>query len=160
MKKLSSVFVMLSMVFLSSCSSSDNKDSSAGLTLDGVSINTNAAILVKQASSENSYSFSISDTSDVKSVKIITINIEFPLESSVTGDYEYSKKGDRKLLGMSSYSITNATAGTVDSSVLLGGSGSVSITDNGKNNYTLVLDLIMKDGVILKGSFTGSFKVM
>lgn len=159
MKKICIALVFLSMVFVnSSCSSDDDGGTaSSGVTIDGETFNGTVAILLKLATTENTYSFNITDPSDVSNVKSITIAVTFPLEASVTGDYAHPTTGDRVLQETSFYTISNPAGGTSTSSALFDGTGTVTITDNGNENYTLVFDMTMDNGVVVKGTARNTF---
>ena len=158
MKKLSIALVVLSMVFVApSCSSDDDSSSSSGVTINGESFNGSISILLKLATTENTHSFTITDPSDITKVKTITIAVTFPLATSTTGDYTHPTTGNRVLQETSFYSISNPAAGTSTSSAIFDGTGTATITDNGNENFTLVFDMTMDDGVVIKGTFTDTF---
>jgi hypothetical protein len=158
MKKLvMSALFLCTAIGMLSCSSDDDSSSNVGVTINGEAFNGTVAILLKIETTENTYSFTITDPSDLTNVKTITIGVTFPLAMSVTGDYAHPTTEDRVFQEISFYSISNPATGSGTSSAMFNGTGTVTITDNGNENYTLVINMTMDDGVIVKGTFTDTF---
>ncbi len=154
MRKLCAYVLLFAMVSLQwSCSSESDDPGVTGITMDGKKIQVSVAQLLRISGTENNYTFSLSDASDISNVKTVMVGVTFPLEATVTGNYNYPENGERVLLGISNYSILNAT----QTGSLLDGTGLVSITDNSNNNYTLSLNLTMGDGTVIKGTHKGTF---
>lgn len=88
----------------------------------------------------------------------ITIDVESFTRETIEGAYAYPEAEGKKLLDdwLTNYSVFDGS--TMESSNLE--AGEVTITHNGDNNYTVEMNLVMVDGVIFSGSFTGDFQVM
>ena len=88
----------------------------------------------------------------------LTIDVESFTQATIEGDYAYPEESGKKILDdwLTNYTVYNGS--TMESSSLE--SGEVSITNNGGNNYTIVMNLEMVDGINFNGTYTGEFQVL
>ncbi|WP_291855397.1 hypothetical protein [Marinilabilia sp.] len=88
----------------------------------------------------------------------LTMDVESFTRKTIEGEYAYPEAEGKKLLDdwLTNYSVFDGS--TMESSNLK--AGEVTIIHNGDNNYTVEMDLTMKDGVTFSGLFAGDFQVM
>ena len=89
---------------------------------------------------------------------VLTIDVNSFTQASIEGDYAFPEVDDKKILNNWLTSYSAFVGSSVESSNL--DSGDVSVIHNGKNNYTVIVDLIMDNGVIFTGTYSGDFQVM
>ena len=89
--------------------------------------------------------------------KTLNIDIEYFVAKPVAGDYAFPQTGTARYLDdwLTSYSEINGT-NFVSTNLA---SGTVSVTHNGEDNYTVIMDLTMDDGTVFKGTYTNDFVV-
>jgi len=128
------------------------------LTLDGNLFDVTSASIIGVASNNEGHAgISLISINNLKT-EVLTIDVEYSGNSSVEGVYSFPQAVNDKYLDdwLTSFSITDGSTFTsINLSV-----GTVNVLNNGGDNYTLLIDLIMVDGSTFKGSYTGDFIVV
>jgi len=153
-----SLSILLFLTVLSCSKNDDLSPNSNTIEMDGESFSVVSASITGISIGDDGHTgITFSNASDLQ-VKTLTIDVESFTEETIEGNYSYPANEDDKLLDDW---LTNYTyfAGTTSTSSNLE-SGTVSIVNNGGNNYTIDMNLTMNDGATFVGSYTGDFIVM
>ena len=163
MKKiLKTSFLLVSVLFLMSCSSDDNSGSSVSFTLDGEAYKVDqAAIQVFNNLSEGTSNGSISLTGS-KGGKIgsVSFSVDYNTADGIAGTYT-SDEGDwDEVEGtysswLSAYTIFEGQNMTSSNEPV----GPIKIISHGNNQYTLEFDVTYTDNVTASGNVKTTFTV-
>ena len=128
------------------------------LTFDGNSFTvTSASVIGVAINNEGHAGISLISINNLKS-KVLTIDVEYSGNSSVEGMYSFPQAVNDKYLDdwLTTFTITDGSTFTSTNLSV----GTVNVINNGGDNYTVVIDLIMVDGSAFKGTYTGDFLVV
>ncbi|MBK3515938.1 hypothetical protein [Carboxylicivirga marina] len=154
---------LLVCVALFSCSKDeDEKPSVNSVQLGEESFNVNGAVLQGIFVGEESIANISLINASAEQTKTLTISIEPSSEETIPGTYSYPlADGD---MVMDNF-LTNYTVfeGEGESEMAIEStsleSGTVTVTHNGGDNYSVVMDLTMEDETVFSGEYTGKFFV-
>ncbi len=152
-------FVLALAFFLIQCGKDEDKLPNANsVKMDGESFKIVSASMVGISMDENGHTaISLVSGNETES-NVLTIDVKSFTQETIEGDYAYPEVDGKKLLDNWLTSYTAFVGSSFESSKLE--SGEVSVIHNGKNNYTLEMNLTMDNGAIFIGSYSGDFQVM
>ncbi len=154
-----SLFVLALAISLTQCEKDEDvlpKNNS--VKMDGQSFAVVSATMLGVSIEDDGHTaISLISGNDSES-NVLTIDVQSFTQATIEGDYAYPEVSDKKTLDNWLTSYTAFVGSSVTSANLE--SGDVSVIHNGKNNYTVTLDLIMDNGVSFTGSYSGDFQVM
>lgn len=136
----------------------DTLPKSNSVKMDGQSFKIVSASMIGVSMDEDGHTAISLVTGNESESNILTMDVESFTRATIEGDYAYPQVGDKKLLNNWLTSYTSFVDSSVESSNLE--SGEVSVIHNGKNNYTVELNLTMDNGVTFTGSYSGDFQIM
>ena len=157
MKKQGLLFICLFVISLlfQHCTV-DNIDptSENKLTLDGATFQVTLASLVGVSMEDSGYAaLSFTGTNGALS-KILTVNFEYSPSQAVAGTYAYPSENGARYLDNYLTNYTEMTASGPTYATVLE-KGTITVKENGDSHYTITIDLLMVDGKVFKGSYTG-----
>lgn len=128
------------------------------LEMDGSSFVVSSAIMIGVSMGDDGHTGISLVSGSGLSATTLTIDVESFTKETIVGEYAYPKVEEKKLLDdwLTNYSVFES--GSANSFNLE--SGEVLITHNDGNNYTIVINLTMDNGVSFIGKYTGEFQVM
>jgi len=132
---------------------------SAVLTLNGVSfVPENATIIGVSINNVGHAGISLVNINGT-SVETLTIDVEYSGNSSIAGTYSFPQAASDKYLDnfLTNFTVFDGTTFSGEAQLT---EGSISVQENGNNNYTINMNLIMDDGTAFKGTYTGNFTVV
>lgn len=151
------VFVII-FAITSACSSDDDSPPPNTLAMDGITFTvTNANLVGVSQNGEGHVAITLTNA-DPSNSKVLTIDFDYVVGEPIEGDYAYPKSGDLRLLDdrLTSYVEFH---GAISASASDLEEGELTVIDNGDNNYTVTMELIMDNGKVFSGSYTGDFQV-
>jgi hypothetical protein len=162
MKRFSiNAFCLLLIGLLFQGCGADNIDptSEKGLTMDGSSFDVTVVTLVGISLEESGHAALAFTGTNGALTKVLNVDFEYDPDQPVDGTYSFPAASGARLLNDW---LTNYTemplSGAVYSTVLE--KGTVTVKDNGDADYTIKIDLEMKDGKIFKGTYQGTVKAV
>jgi len=146
-----------SITVLSGCGSDETPSNT--IKIDGTSLKVLfASLLGVSIDGEGHVAMSLTAVSNSGITKSLSIDFEYSTSAPIAGSYSFPQEGnDRMLNEITNYVMMDIVEETQYSTDIE--SGRVTVKDNGGDNYTLTIDLIMKDGLIIKGTYRGDFEV-
>ena len=159
-------FLLFATLTLSSCSSDDDSGNNGGDS-PSFSLKNETYNLVPQGSiiqmidmdEEGSFAqITISGTKDSKSG---TIRFIANFDNSISGTYTDGEMGTNGTFDTegSNYITTELINGSQEIRSEGGAEGTLKITQNQNNNYTVEFDVVYDDGVVAQGNITTDFVV-
>ncbi|HEU5292894.1 MAG TPA: hypothetical protein VFU05_19740 [Cyclobacteriaceae bacterium] len=143
------------ILFVLSGCSDDAPTSQNSVKLNGQSFKITAATIAGVAIDGDGHAAISFVNATSTTSKTLSIDVEYSGDSNVAGSYSYPQQaGDRLLIDALTY-YSEMSQSTMYSTTLA--SGSVTITKNGGNTYTVEMDLIMDDGKVFSGTYKGPF---
>lgn len=156
MRKLHYLLVVCLIGFMS-CGSDDDGGTPNKILINGEAFETNFNTITGVAiDGEGHAGISFSSVTSSGDSKTLTIDVEYDGTSKLGGTYSFPQGDDLYLDDFltnysvfvgSSYDGTNLSEGTV------------TVTRNSGDNYTVEMDLLMDDGTIFTGTITADFIV-
>jgi hypothetical protein len=154
--KLSTILLLL--IAFVACNKDEVDPVSNSLKLDGEAFAVNLAAIMGVSIGEDGHSAIIFSNGNEAKMKTLTIDVESYSRETIEGSYSYPlAEGDKRLddwltnyseMEGTSYTMTNLEAGTV------------TVKNNGGDNYTLQMNLTMDNGLVFAGAYTGNFSVL
>lgn len=155
--KISSLFLLLfTSLIIAACGSDDV---TSRISIDGKSYHVGDAHLnITTINGEGHAAISFSSLPEDGMTKLLNIGFEYSQNSPVSGNYSYPQVGsDRHLLENIITHYAEIREGNSQATYLE--SGKITVKDNGNDDYTLTMDLIMLDGTVVTGKYRGVFTV-
>jgi len=161
-KQKIAILSLAAILFLVSCGSDDDAKPSVTNTikLDGEAFSITAPSLMGVSiDGEGHAGITFTNTNSTGELtKVLSIDFEYSPSESVSGTYSFPQGTSRFLDDwLTNYTEFSMSSGSSNSTNLE--SGTVTVTDNGNNNYTVVVDLTMIDGKHFEGKYSGKFTV-
>ena len=151
--------VSLLLLVAAGCGSDDDVTPSNGnyIKVNGKSFDIiQASIVGVSIGGEGHAAISLSN-GDQSSMKTLTLDFEYFTDQAIEGEYAYPQIETNRLLNdwLTNYATfdqnTNTTCHLQE--------GTLKIAHNKEDNYTITMNLIMDDGTVFSGSYTGDFIV-
>ena len=146
------------MALLSVCS--DEPSTVNTITMDGKSFKILFPSLIGVSiDGEGHVSITLSNFTNSGVSKTLGIDFEYSPGVPISGSYSFTQEGDDSLLDefFTNYTEMDISGGGSEYSKELE-SGRVTVKANGGDNYTITIDLIMVDGKVFKGKYSGDFQ--
>lgn len=152
---LNTLCLLFFAAILFSCSKEEvNPSAKNTLSLDGQPFAV-TMVSVMGISMDDAGHVAISFTGmDGTNTRSLAIDIEYVPSQPISGSYSFPHTSDTRHLDDWLTNYTEFNGSNEVSSTNLE-SGTVSVTDNGKSNYTITMDLEMKDGKKFSGTYQG-----
>ncbi len=153
-------FIVLGLITsLGSCSSDSAPRNENSLKLNGESYNVTVASITGTASNGDGHAAIVLGTITGASSKVLTINIKYTGDSDVEGSYSFPVTTATLLIDDILTNYTEFDATTTNTSFTLT-KGTTTVVNNGGNNYTVTLNLVLEGGKTFSGTYTGDFVVI
>lgn len=155
MNGLTSTFLLLLVLFLSACGKEEvNPSSGNTLTLNGDAFEVSFASLMGVSIEDEGHAGITFTGNKGTTAKTLMIDIEYSPSKAIDGTYSFPQTGTDRYLNdwLTNYSEISVD-GESNSTNLQ--KGSVTVKENGDSNYTISIDLEMKDGKHFKGTYRG-----
>lgn len=159
MKKLLKIVTPLFFFILISGCTNDNdlKRFDNNMTLDSSSFRIIKGMILGVSIGDSGHTAITLISGTTTEVKTLTLDIPTFTEEAVPGTYTYPQQNGKELLNDWLTNYMYFINGSAMSTNLQ--SGTATITHNTDNNYTVTVDLTMKNGMIFKGTYSGDFQV-
>ncbi len=157
MKKygLLTICLLLSSLFLQSCTV-DNIDPTAQnvITQNGEKFDVTVVTLLGISIEGDGHAVLSFTGTNGALTKVLTVDVEYDPSQPVSGNYASPAVSGTRVMNsiLTNYSEM-PLVGAMYATILE--KGSVTLKDNGESNYTITLDLEMKDGKKFKGTYQG-----
>lgn len=156
MRKLHYLFIFM-LVGLMSCGSDDDGGTPNKILINGEAFETNFNTITGVAQNgEGHAGIAFSSITSSGDSKTLTIDVEYDGTSKLGGTYSFPQ-GDNLFLDdfLTNYSVF--VGSTYNGTNL--SEGTVTVTKNSGDNYTITMDLLMDDGTTFAGTITTDFIV-
>ncbi len=156
---MKSFILLLFVALLWSCNSDDNEPkNNNSILINGESINIVSASILGVAMDGSGHAGITLTSGDQTEAKILTMDVSYAGDNVVVGEYSFpSDNGATEMNDwLTNYTIQSGNSFETEHLE----SGAITVIDNGNDNYTIDMDLIMDGGTVIKGSYTGDFQVM
>lgn len=153
----SAILLVILIVFASCKKDSALPSSKNSIKLNGESFSFSAAsIFGISIDGEGHAGITFTSVSGTNS-KSLAIDFEYFADKAIEGYYTFPQTNSARYLDdwLTTYTEMSMTE-TVSTHLE---SGTLDLTHNGDNNYTVIIDLIMTDGKVFEGTYTGDFIV-
>jgi hypothetical protein len=150
------VLLLVALSWISGCSDDDKEPSTQNsIQMNGAAFKISAASLVGISIDDEGHAAITFSASDGSTTKSLTIDFEYAPSVSLSGTYSFPLTGNSRLLDdwMTTYLEYNGTQAFTSTNLE---SGTITLQDHGKSQYTVTIDLTMVDGKIFKGTYKGS----
>ncbi len=154
--KISLVFILFLSIY--SCSKDDEVSTVNTVQKEGQPFTINAAAMTGVSIDDEGHTAITFVNGTGSQANTLTIDVESFTKETIPGTYSYPlRENDKRLDDWLTNYMVFEEDGSNSSNLK---SGTVTISHNGDNNYTVEMDLIMNDGLEFSGQYTGEFSVM
>lgn len=152
---LNSLCLFLIATLMWSCSKEElTPDSKNTLTLDGKPFSITMVSILGISMDDAGHAAINFTGMDGTTTRSLAIDVEYAPTQTIGGTYSYPQSGGNRHLDDWLTNYTEFSGSNELTSVNLE-RGTVTLTDNGKSNFTITMDLEMTDGKIFKGTYQG-----
>lgn len=168
MKKHICVLMLLfiaTLPILSSCSSdNDSAGNQNSVNLDGQPFSIVNPIMAGVSINGTGHIGASLFNQNGSVANVLTIDFEYFADQAIEGDYAYPEtEGVKKLTSITNYTEFVINGNTTETKSFTISEGTFALQDNGEDNYTLTMDLILTNSQeerrVFKGTYTGDFMV-
>ncbi len=158
--KLKLLTALLISLLAVSCSSDDDKTPSTNsVKMNGESFKIISASMGGVSIDESGHTLISLTNGTSEEISTISMDVSSYTRETIAGTYSYPENETDKLLDdwLTNYTVVDGTTISASSNLE---SGSITITHNEGDNYTIEMELTMIDETTFSGTYTGDFFVV
>lgn len=151
------LFLLMVIILLNSCKKDDNSTKSENsITIDGRQFQVTSASIMGVSTGDFGHAAVILNKINGTRYETIAVDFDYEVGKSVDGDYAYPQSGDMELINAPLSIFTIVDESSIISTLHLE-TGTMKITKNAEAHYTVIIELMMTDGTVIKGTYSGPF---